>query len=146
MCYLKMIQISIFSGRLHKKARISQIQMLKKARGFDPTDLLAVMVIIVILAALTTPNIIIGIQKSKQKNTMKDTTIISMGVIEKIKTGNRTFNEYIQGIMGVNRSEKELAKSIEILDEHLTKTWRIKPWERNVSNLNNSGRKNNAGI
>jgi len=115
--------------------------MLKKATGFELTELLALVVILGILTALIAPNVVSAIQKSKQKN-----TIMSIAIIEKIKTGNSTFNKYIQGIMGVNRSEKELAKSIGILDEHLTKTWRIKPWERNVSNLNNSGRKNNAGI
>jgi len=115
--------------------------MLKKARGFELTDLLAIVAIIVILAALIAPYIIIGIQKSKQKNIMKDTMLVSTSIIEKIKTDHRTFNKYIQGIMGVNKAEKELAKSIGVLNEHLTKTWRIKPWERDVSNFNNSGRK-----
>jgi len=114
--------------------------MLKKARGFELPELLAIVTILGILVALIAPNVVSAIQKSEQKNTMKNIAVISIAIIEKIKTGNRTFNEYIQGIMGVNRSEKELAKSIGILDEHLTKTWRIKPWERNDSNFNNSGR------
>ena len=104
--------------------------MLKKARGFELTELFAIVAILGILAALLIPNIVTTIQKSKQKNTMKDIIVISTGVIEKIKTGDRTFNKYIQGIMGVNKAEKELAESIGILNEHLTKTWRIKPWEK----------------
>ena len=115
--------------------------MLKKARGFELTELLAMVAILGILAVLIAPNIVTAIQKAKQKIILKDTTVISTAIIEKIKTGNRTFNESIQGIMGVNRVEKELAKSIGVLKERLTKTWRIKPWERNVSNFNNSGRK-----
>ena len=113
--------------------------MLKKARGFELTELLAMVAILGILAALIIPNVVSAMQKSKQKNTLKDITVISTAVIEKIKTGNRTFNESIQGIMGVNRAEKELAKSTGILNERLTKTWRIKPWEKNPSNFNNSG-------
>ena len=115
--------------------------MLKKVRGFELTELLAIVVILGILATLIAPTVVTAIQKSKQKNTMKNIAVISATIIEKIKTGNRTFNESIQGIMGVNRAEKELAKSIGILKERLTKTWRIKPWERNVSNFNNSGQK-----
>jgi len=120
--------------------------MLKRARGFELTELLIVVAILLILASLIAPNIIISIQKSKQENITKDTTVISTSIIDKIKTDHRTFNKYIQGIMGVNKTEKELAKSIGVLNEHLTKTWRIKPWERNVLNFNNSGRKKKAGI
>jgi len=115
--------------------------MLKKARGFELTDLLAIVAIIGILAALIAPNVVTSIKESKQKNTMKDITIISMGVIEKIKTGKRTLNEYIQGIMGVNRAEKELAKATEIFKERHPDLWQGKPWEKNVLNFNNSGRK-----
>jgi len=114
--------------------------MLKKVRGFELTELLAIVAILGILAALLIPNVVTVIQKSKQKNTMKNIAVISITIIEKIKTGNKTFNEYIQGIMGVNRAEKELAKSIGVLKKRLTKTWRIKPWEKNDSNFNNSGR------
>jgi len=114
--------------------------MLKKVRGFELTELLAIVAILGILAALIAPNVVTAIQKSKQKNTMKNIAVTHMDIIEKIKAGHRTFNESIQGIMGVNRAEKDLAKSIGILKERLTKTWRIKPWERNVSNFNNSGR------
>jgi len=120
--------------------------MLKKARGFELPELFAIMAILGILAALITPNVIIGIQKSKQKNIMKDATVISMSIIEKIKTGHRTFNEYIQGIMGVNEAERELAEATEIYKKRYPDLWFIKPWERNVSNLNNSGRKKKVGI
>ena len=121
--------------------------MLKRARGFELTELLIVVAILLILASLIAPNIIISIQKSKQENITKDTTVISTSIIDKIKTDHRTFNKYIQGIMGVNKTEKELAKSIGVLNEHLTKTWRIKPWERNVLNFNNSGlREKKAGM
>lgn len=114
--------------------------MLKKSRGFELTELLAIVAILGILVALIAPNVVTAIQKSKKKNTMKNIAVISTAIIEKIKTGNRTLNESIQGIMGVNRAEKELAKSIGVLKERLTKTWRIKPWEKNDSNFNNSGR------
>jgi len=115
--------------------------MLKKVRGFELTELLAIVAILGILAALLIPNVVTAIQKAKQKSTMNNIAVISTAIIEKIKTGNKTFNKYIQGVMGVNKAEKELAKSIGILKERLTKTWRIKPWEKNVSNFNNSGRK-----
>ena len=121
--------------------------MLKKERGFELTELLAIVAILGILAALLIPNAITAIQKAKQKSTMNNIAVISTVIIKKMKTGNRTFNEYIQGIMGVNRAEKELAKSIGVLKECLTKTWRIKPWEKNASNFNNSGlREKKAGI
>jgi len=113
--------------------------MLKKVRGFELTELFAIVAILGILAALLIPNIVTAIQKSKQKNTMTDITVISTGVIEKIKTGGRTFNKYIQGIMGVNKAEKELAESIEILKERHPNLWHGKPWEKNVSNFINSG-------
>jgi len=115
--------------------------MLKKVRGFELTELLAIVAILGILATLLIPNVVTAIQKAKQKSTMNNIAVISTAIIEKIKTGNKTFNKYIQGVMGVNKAEKELAKSIGILKERLTKTWRIKPWEKNVSNFNNSGRK-----
>jgi len=121
--------------------------MLKKTKHFELIDLFIIMAIIIILAALIAPNIITSIQKSKQKNTMKDINIIPAGVIEKIKTSKRTFDNYIQGIMGVNKAEKELAESIEIFKKGHPDLWLIKPWERNVSNLNNSGlREKKAGM
>jgi len=121
--------------------------MLKKATGFELTELLAIMVIIGILAALLIPNIVTAIQKSKQKNIMKDTTVICTTIIEKIKTGHRTLNEYIQGIMGVNKAERELAEATEIYKKRHPDLWLIKPWERNDSNFNNSGlREKKAGI
>ncbi|GAJ12072.1 unnamed protein product, partial [marine sediment metagenome] len=86
--------------------------MLKKATDFGLTDLLAIVAILGILAVLIAPNIVTAIQKSKQKISLKDTTVISTAIIEKIKAGNRTFNKYIQGIMGVNKAKKELVKSI----------------------------------
>jgi len=115
--------------------------MLKKVRGFELTDLLAIVAIIIILVALIAPNFVTSIQKSKQKNIMKDTTITHTAIIEKIKTGKRTLNEYIQGIMGVNKAEKELAIATEIFKKRHPDLWQGKPWEKNVSNFNNSGRK-----
>ena len=121
--------------------------MLKKARGFELTDLLAMVAILGILAALLIPNAITAIQKSKQKNIMKNSTVTHTDIIEKIKAGKRTFDNYIQGIMGVNRSEKELAESVEIFKKRHPDLWTVKPWEKNVSNLNNSGlREKKAGI
>lgn len=101
------------------------------------TELLIIVAILGILAALLIPNVVTTIQKSKQKNTMN--------IIEKIKAGHRNFNEFIQGIMGVNKAEKELAESTEIYKKRHPYLWLIKPWERNVLNLNNSGRKKKAG-
>jgi len=119
--------------------------MLKKTRGFELTDLFAIMAIIVILAALIAPNVVTSIQKSKQKNIMKDSTQID--IIEKIKASKKTFNLYIQGIMGVNKAEKKLTESIGVLKERHPDLWYGKPWEKNVSNLNNSGlREKKAGI
>ena len=115
--------------------------MLKKAEDFELTDLFAIATIIAILATLLIPNVVTTIQKSKQKTTLKNTIIISTGIIEKIKAGKRTFDKYTQGIMGVNKAEKELAKSTETFKERHPKLWRIKPWERNDSNFNNSGPK-----
>ncbi|MBA7616899.1 hypothetical protein ES703_24201 [subsurface metagenome] len=120
--------------------------MLKKAIGFELTDLLAIVVILGIIAALIAPIVVTSIQKSNQKNIMKDSTHID--IIEKIKASKKTFNIYIQGIMGVNRAEKELAKATEIYKKrHPEYLGRTKPWERNDSNLNNSGlREKKAGI
>jgi len=69
--------------------------MLKKVRGFELTELLAIVAILGILAALIAPNVVTAIQKSKQKNIMKDITVTHMDIIEKIKAGHRTFNESI---------------------------------------------------
>jgi len=121
--------------------------MLKKTKHFELIDLFIIMAIIIILAALIAPNVITSIQKSKQKNIMKDSNIISAGVIEKIKTSKRPLDNYIQGIMGVNKAEKELAESMEIFKKRHPDLWIVKPWEKNVSNLNNSGlREKKAGM
>ncbi len=119
--------------------------MSKKTKHFEMTDLFIIMAIIIIIAILIAPNVITSIQKSNQKNIMKDSTHID--IIEKIKASKKTFNIYIQGIMGVNKAEKELAESIEIYKKRHPDLWIVKPWEKNVSNLNNSGlREKKAGI
>ena len=115
--------------------------MLKKTKYFEITDLFIIMAIIIIIAALIMPNVITSIQKSRQKN------IGHMNIIEKIKASKKTFNTYIQGIMGVNKAEKELAESTEIFKKRHPDVWQGKPWEKNVSNLNNSGlREKKAGV
>jgi len=111
--------------------------MLKKARGFELTDLLAIVAILGILAALIAPSVVTSIQKSKQKNIMKNNPVTHTDIIEKIKSGKRTFDNYIQGIMGVNKAERELAESTEIFKKRHPDL--VRPWEENVSNLNNSG-------
>lgn len=121
--------------------------MSKKARGFTLIELLAIAAIIIILAALIVPNIVTSIQKSKQKNIMKNSTVTHTDIIEKIKIGKRTFDNYVQGIMGVNKAEKELDEVMEIYKKRHPDLWTVKPWEKNVSNLNNSGQtKKKAGI
>jgi len=111
--------------------------MLKKTKNFEMTDLFIIMAIIIIIGALIAPNVITSIQKSNQKNIMKDSTHID--IIEKIKASKKTFNIYIQGIMGVNKAERKLAESTEIYKKRHPDLWIVKPWEKNVSNLNNSG-------
>lgn len=121
--------------------------MLKKPRDFKLTDLFTIMAIIIIIAALIAPNVVTSIQKSKQKNIMKNSAVTHADIIEKIKIGKRTFDNYIQGIMGVNKAEKELAESTEIFKKRHPDLWLIKPWEKNVSNFNNSDqRKKKVGI
>jgi len=121
--------------------------MLKKATGFELTELFAIVVIIGILAALIAPSVVTSIQKSKQKNIMKNNPVTHTDIIEKIKSGKRTFDNYIQGIMGVNKAERELAEATEIYKKRYPDLWLIKRWERNVSNLNNSGlREKKAGM
>jgi len=115
--------------------------MLKKTKYFETTDLFIIMAIIIIIAALIAPNVISSIQKSKQKN------IGHMDIIKKIKASKKTFNTYIQGIMGVNKAEREFAEATEIYKKRYPDLWLIRPWERNDSNLNNSGRREKkAGI
>jgi len=122
--------------------------MLKKTKHFELIDLFIIMAIIIILAALIAPNIITSIQKSKQENIMKDSTIIHADIIKKIKAGKKNFDIFIQGIMGVNKAEKEFAEATEIYKKrHPEYLGRTKPWERNDSNLNNSGlREKKAGM
>ena len=121
--------------------------MLKKATGFELTELFAIVVIIGILAALIAPSVVTSIQKSKQKNIMKNNPVTHTDIIEKIKSGKRTFDNYIQGIMGVNKAEKEFAEATEIYKKRYPDLWLIKRWERNDSNLNNSGlREKKAGM
>lgn len=121
--------------------------MLKKAIGFELTELFAIVVILGILAALIAPNVITAIQKSKQKNIMKNNPVTHTDIIEKIKTGKRIFDNYIQGIMGVNKAEKELDEVMEIYKKRHPDLWTVKPWEKNVSKFNNSGQtKKKAGI
>jgi len=116
--------------------------MLKKAKHFELIDLVIIMAIIIILAALIAPNVITNIQKSKQEN-----IITHVNIIEKIKASKKIFDTYIQGIMGVNKAEKELAESTEIFKKRHPDLWTVKPWEENVSNLNNSSlREKKAGI
>jgi len=119
--------------------------MLKKTKHFVLIDLFIIMAIIIILVALIAPNVTTSIQKSKQKNIMKNSTVTHMDIIEKIKIGKKNFNTYIQGIMGVNKAEKELAESTEIFKKRHPDL--VRPWEENVSNLNNSGlREKKAGM
>jgi len=116
--------------------------MLKKAKHFELIDLVIIMAIIIILAALIAPNVTTSIQKSKQEN-----IITHVNIIEKIKASKKIFDTYIQGIMGVNKAEKELAESTEIFKKRHPDLWTVKPWEENVSNLNNSSlREKKAGI
>ncbi len=109
--------------------------MLKKTKNFEMIDLFIIMAIIIIIASLIMPNVITSIQKSKQKN------IGHMNIIEKIKASKKTFNTYIQGIMGVNKVERELAESTEIFNKRHPNLWHIKPWDMDISKFNNSGQK-----
>jgi len=107
--------------------------MLKKTKHFELIDLFIIMAIIIILAALIAPNVTTSIQKSKQKNIMKDSTVTHLDIIEKIKTSKRPLDNYIQGIMGVNKAEKELDEVMEIFKKRHPDLWIVKPWEKNVS-------------
>lgn len=102
--------------------------MLKKTKHFETVDLIIILAIIIIIASLIAPNIITSIQKSKQEN-----IIPHADIIKKIKAGKKNFDIFIQGIMGINKAEKELAESMEILKKRHPDLWLIKPWERNVS-------------
>ncbi len=56
--------------------------MLKKVRGVTLIELLIVVALLGILAALLIPNAITAIQKAKQKSTMKDIVVISTAVTD----------------------------------------------------------------
>ncbi len=65
-------------------AREKEANMLKKMRGFTLIEMLIVVAIVGLLAALLIPNALAAIQKAKQKGTMKDINSIATAMTDYI--------------------------------------------------------------